>query len=448
MRKDEDKSRGALDRRRFLEVAGAGAGALVLGAEAASGQGPAGASPEPRRAPGVIRARAPEVVVVGAGAFGAWTALHLQRMGVQVLLVDQHGPANSRSTSGGETRGVRTSYGDRPHGPIWTRWARESIRRWKAWDDEVGDGIAPLFYTTGDLILRPEMEPYLRRTTSQWDDLGIPYEWLDLDEVRRRWPVISTDEMTLALYEPDAGVVRARRAMETVVQAFLRAGGEMRTARVTPGDASGGRLQGVVTDAGEVLSADTYAFACGPWLSKVLPEVMGRRLRIPMGHTYYFGPPPGDHRWEFPNMPSFGIPGSTGWPALPPDFRGFRVRTGGRPPEDPDVSSRGEIPQDAFVRIREYVARWFPLLAEAPILETRACHYESSPSRNFIIDVHPGWENAWITGGGSAEAFKQGPLLGDYIAHRITGYDMDPEATEGFRLPEEFPEDEDERRGP
>ena len=441
MRKKPEDHGPVLDRRRFLGITGAGA--LALGAGPAGGQEPSAPEPVSRRTPGLIRSRALDVIVVGAGAFGAWTALHLQRMGVQVLLVDQHGPGNSRATSGGETRGVRTSYGDRPHGPIWTRWARESIRRWKAWDEEVGrETLAPLFYTTGDLILRPAMEPYLRRTTAQWDDLGIPYEWLELDEVRRRWPIIATDEMTLALYEPDAGVVRARRAMETVAQAFLRAGGEMRTARVMPGEAAGGRLHGVVTDDGEVLSAERYVFACGPWLSKVLPEVMGRRLRIPMGHTYYFGPPPGDHRWEYPNMPSFGIPGSTGWAALPPDFRGFRVRTGGRPPEDPDRSSRAEIPQDAFTRIREYVARWFPLLADAPILETRACHYESSPSRNFIIDLHPGWENAWITGGGSAEAFKQGPLLGEYIAQRITGYDMDPEATEGFRLPDEFPEEE------
>ena len=93
------------------------------------------------------------------------------------------------------------------------------------------------------------------------------------------------------------------------------------------------------------------------------------------------------------------------------------------------------------------MARWFPALAQAPILETRACHYESSPSRNFIIDRHPEWENAWITGGGSAESFKQGPLLGDYIANRFVGNDIDPEATEGFRLPDEFPEEEEEPRG-
>ncbi len=427
-------ARAAMGRRRFLGVAGAGAGALALGG---ARSGPI-TDPGPwRTAPAVHPRQTPEVLIVGAGAFGAWTALYLQRRGVQVTLVDQHGPGNSRATSGGETRGVRSSYGDRPHGPIWTRWAVESMRRWKEFDEQRGQGIAPLYYTTGDIILREEMEPYLERTTSQWDDLGVPYEWLDLDEVRRRWPILSTEGMTLALYEPGAGVVRARRAIEAVAQEFQRLGGEIRISRITPGESVGGRLQGVVTDDGDTLTAGSYVFACGPWLPKVLPEVMGQRLRISMGHVYYFGPPPGDHRFEYPNMPSFGIPGSTGWPALPPDFRGFRVRTGGRPPEDPDESSRAEIPAEDVERIREYVGRWFPLLAEAPILETRACHYESSTDRNFIVDLHPGLENAWITGGGSAEAFKQGPLLGDYIAHRLVGEDMDPEATPGFRLDED-----------
>jgi sarcosine oxidase len=423
-----------MNRRSFLGVAGLGALALGGGGSGALGGDEGGSARARRSAPAFHRHQAPEVLIVGAGVFGCWTAMYLQRRGVQVTLVDQHGPGNSRATSGGETRGVRSSYGDRPHGPIWTRWALESMRRWKEFDAEAGDALAPLYYTTGDIILRDEMTPYLERTTAQWDELGVAYEWLDLDEVRRRWPILSTEDMTLALYEPGAGVVRARRAIETVAQEFRNAGGEIRIARVRPGEVVGGRLTGVVTDDGETLSADRYVFACGPWLPKVLPEVMGDRLRIPMGHVYYFGPPPGDHRFEYPNMPSFGIPGSTGWPALPPDFRGFRVRTGGRPPEDPDESSRAEIPQEAFERIREYVARWFPVLAEAPILETRACHYESSTDRNFIVDVHPDWENAWIAGGGSAEAFKQGPLLGDYIAHRLVGMDLDPEATEGFRL--------------
>ncbi len=433
----------SVDRRRFLELSGAGTGAVLTGlaAAGAAGQeapGEEAATPSPRRAPWVRSGQAPDVCVIGAGAFGLWTALELQREGATVQIVDLYGPGNSRATSGGETRGVRTSYGDRPHGVEWGRWANEAIRRWKAWDEEHAGGVvAPFFYTTGDLILRPEMEPYLERTMALWDELGIEYEQPSMDDVAREFPQIRSDDMTVALYEPQAGVVRARRVMESVAQVFQREGGTITIGRAAPGTVAAGRLADIQVDGHGSISADIFQWACGPWLSKVLPNPMADRLRIPMGHVFYFGTPPGDESYNWPNFPSYGVPGCTGWPALPPDHRGFRVRTGGRSPEDPDVSERGRIPDEGFQRGIDFVRERFPALAEAPILETRACHYESSVTRNFIIDVHPDWGNAWITGGGSAEAFKQGPVLGEYIAHRILGDDLEPDLAEGFRLSEE-----------
>ena len=119
-----------------------------------------------------------------------------------------------------------------------------------------------------------------------------------------------------------------------------------------------------------------------------------------------------------------------------PDHRGFRVRTGGRPPEDPDESDRWIAPEH-HDRPREILRRHFPGLAEAPINETRACHYESSVDSNFIIDTHPDLDNVWLAGGGSAEAFKFGPVLGDYIAHRVLGDDREPHLAVSFRLKEE-----------
>jgi glycine/D-amino acid oxidase-like deaminating enzyme len=53
----------------------------------------------------------PRIVVIGAGAFGGWTALYLLRRGAQVTLVDAWGPGNARASSGGETRIIRASYG-------------------------------------------------------------------------------------------------------------------------------------------------------------------------------------------------------------------------------------------------------------------------------------------------------------------------------------------------
>jgi glycine/D-amino acid oxidase-like deaminating enzyme len=69
-----------------------------------------------------------DVVVVGAGVFGAWTAWHLVGRGQKVLLVDAYGPANARASSAGESRIIRMGYGAEE---IYTRWSQRSLVRWK-----------------------------------------------------------------------------------------------------------------------------------------------------------------------------------------------------------------------------------------------------------------------------------------------------------------------------
>jgi glycine/D-amino acid oxidase-like deaminating enzyme len=381
--------------------------------------------------------------VVGAGVFGIFNAMNLQRLGASVVVVDQYGPGNSKATSGGETRGVRTSYGDRAHGHMWMDWADEAIRRWRALDEEWKEHLhAPLFYNTGDLIMRDETSPYIEQTRAWWDERGIPYEALDADEIRYRWPVINVETVNVALYEPRAGVVRARRACETVAKVFVNEGGTLRIEKADLGGRTNGILWDVeLTPSGERLRAGQYVFALGPWFPKAMPELMGARMRVrTMGHTVYFGTPPGDNRFSWPNLPSYGVPGCTGWPALPPDNRGFRVRTGGRSHDDPDTSPR-RLDAEDIERPRDILRQWFPDMLFAPVVETRSCHYEGSVSRNFIIDRHPDFGNVWITGGGSAEAFKQGPVLGEYLARRVLGLETDPAYDEAFRMPEEPEED-------
>ena len=417
-----------IDRRRFIKTtaaAGFGFGAGSKGAGARV------------RAAAVQARRSPDIVVVGAGTFGMWTALNLQRLGARVTVVDAYGAGNSRQTSGGETRGVRTSYGDRPHGRLWTRWANEAIRKWTAWDEMGRDRLLPrLFFNTGDLILREATSEYIENTRAHWNALGTPYEPLTADEVAYRWPWVRFENLGVALYEPAAGVVRARRAIESVARVFEEEGGTIRIARAAIGARNGARLETVAVEGGEAISAETMVFACGPWFPKVFPRLMGNRIRISIGHVFYFAVPPGDTRFAFPNMPSYGVPGCTGWPALPPDHRGFRVRTGGRVGDDPDTSDRW-IPAESHERPRQILERHFPDLVGAPINETRACHYESSVDRNFIVDHHPDFNNVWLLGGGSSEAFKFGPVLGEYIARRMLGVENDPELAEGFRLKDE-----------
>ncbi len=426
-----------VNRRKFLKAMGAGAGLSASGVTLAPLRArTSAASRQPRSSQG-----SPDFLIVGAGTFGLWTALNLRRQGASVTVIDAHGPGNSRSTSGGETRGVRSSYGDRRHGLQWTGWAKETIRRWQQWDEENSDRLLPrVFFQTGDLILREEVEPYIEDTRANWDAIDTPYEVLGPDEVRKRWPHIRFENLGVALYEPDAGVVRARRAIESVARVFTDEGGNIVTGRIAFEEGGSGELSELVTTTGERLSAGTFVFACGPWFPKVFPKLMGRRLRIPMGHVFYFAIP--DDRFAFPNMPSYGVPGCTGWPALGPDHRGFRVRTGGRPGEDPDLSDRW-IDKEFHERPREILSKHFPDLVGAPINETRACHYESSVDSNFIVDTHPDHPNVWLTGGGSAEAFKFGPVLGEYIAQRLLGTQNDPALERAFRLKEKEFEDKE-----
>ena len=425
------------DRRRFLKAATAGAGA-VLAAPSALVSSDGDAAPGKPSAPAVHARQSPDVAVVGGGAFGAWTALHLQQSGAQVVLIDQYGPANSRATSGGETRGVRTGYGGRDHGLLWTRWAKRAIEKWNEWDAQWQEMLLPrVFFTTSDLILREEWDDFLEETRQNWDQTGVRYEVLDADEVGRRWPVIDLKDIAVALHEVDAGVVRARRAIESVARVFEHAGGRIETAHAELGDRTGRRLDSLRLRPGdEALSAGTTVFALGPWFPKAFPELMGKKLRIPMGHVLYFRTPPGDDRYSWPNLPSYNFPGVTGWPALGPDNRGFRVRTGGRPPDDPDTSRRWLRPEE-HERPRSFVAERFPGLADAPVSETRSCHYELSATRNFFFDHHPDFDNVWLAGGGSAEGFKFGPVVGEYLAGRVLGTETDPELIETFRLSDE-----------
>ncbi len=78
-----------VNRRRFLKAASSSVGALALGAgrEAEGALNPSRAADAGQASAANANA---EIVVVGAGAFGGWTALYLREMGFTVTLIDQH----------------------------------------------------------------------------------------------------------------------------------------------------------------------------------------------------------------------------------------------------------------------------------------------------------------------------------------------------------------------
>ena len=142
----------------------------------------------------VTKSKTYDVVVAGAGVFGAWTALHLARRGQRVLLVDAYGPANARASSGGESRIIRMGYGA---DELYTRWAMRSLVQWKELFASVAGGggaSPPLFHETGVLWIARDDDAQCKATTTALRRCNVPFELLGPSELHERYPQIWLDD--------------------------------------------------------------------------------------------------------------------------------------------------------------------------------------------------------------------------------------------------------------
>lgn len=368
------------------------------------------------------------VIVIGSGSFGAWTALALQRRGRRVLLLDAYGPAHSRASSGGESRIIRMGYGANS---VYTRWSMRSLTLWL---DLFARSGRPLFHRTGVLWISHPGDEYNSQNLAEFQAAGAPHETFSQTELAHHYPQMSLDAATTwGLFEPESGVLMARRAVAAVVEEAGRQGVKYRCAAVrSPADAGtdqegrtrapASSLESITTADGQTISAGrdgVYVFACGPWLGKLFPGLLGERIFVTRQEVFFFGMPPGDRRFAPPSLPTwidlaheaYGMPDLEG--------RGLKVGLDRHGPAfDPDAGSRQPAPE-GIAQVRDYLARRLPALADAPLVESRVCQYENTSSGDFLLDRHPKFENVWLVGGGSGHGFKHGPAVGEYLASRI-----------------------------
>ena len=350
-----------------------------------------------------------DAVVVGAGVFGAWTAYHLRKSGRSVALLDAYGPANSRASSGDESRILRMGYGA---AEVYTRFALRSRELWIGLFEAVKQ--PQLFQQTGALWTPAPGDPRGDDTRASFRNCGVPFEELGPAELNIRYPQFRFDSERTGVFEPLAGILLARKAVTEVVAEAGHLGVEyFRQAASAP---KAGQLR---TSSGGFVHADLFIYACGPWLPKIFPELLRGRIRATRQEVYYFGTPPGDRSFAPPQMPAWIDFADQRCPYVLPEIenRGFKMAFDRHGPEfDPDSGDRLAA---GLPGARAFLAERFPRLAEAPLLESRVCQYENTSNGDFLIDRHPEFENVWLAGGGSGHGFKHGPAVGEYIAHLV-----------------------------
>lgn len=397
-------------------VVGSLVGAIAGAAVVASGEARAAETATP------VRGQVWDAVVVGAGVFGSWTAWHLRKQGKKVLLVDAWGPGHARASSGGESRLTRTEYnGDE----LYTRFAYESLSEWAALSQR---SDLPVFHRMGALYIYQKEPSTLAASRALNQKLGVPMTRMERAELLKRYPQMGLDGIAFGVFQPTVGALMARRSVLQLVGEFVAEGGTYQQLAIKP-PRPGAALDAITSASGETVRATQFIFACGPWLPKLFPDVIGTRIVPTRQEVFFFAPEPGDVRFEPSHLPAWvdadepGIP--YGFPVL--ESRGFKIaidKHGAR--VDPDVGDR-IISAEGLKTVRGYLARRFPALAQRPLAESRVCQYENSANGDFIIDRHPTWENVCLVGGGSGHGFKHGPAVGRYVAALVSGKLQQPE---------------------
>jgi len=364
----------------------------------------------------------PHIAVIGAGAFGGWTALHLLEHGARVTLLDAWGPGNSRASSGGETRVIRGTYGpDQPY----TEMAARALKLWqkyeRQWKRRFLHGTGVLWMAAG------REDAFERGSVEMLRKAEIKFRELSSAQMKKRWLQVNFEGIEWGIYEPECGYLDARASCQAVADAFVAAGGKYWQLAVLGNALESAPLDRITLSDGSRLKADRYVFACGPWLGKLFPDAVGDLVQATKQDVFFFGTPPGDCRFSDAHLPvwadhrgrfRYGIPGS--------DRRGFKIADDTRGPIFDPTSGERVVSQETLSDIREYVGFRFPALKNAPLLETRVCQYEQTPDSHFILDRHPAMENVWLLGGGSGHGFKHGPAIGEMMAELILK-DREPE---------------------
>lgn len=356
--------------------------------------------------------------IIGAGAMGSAAAYHLARRGEPLALIEQFELGHARGSSHGAARITRHSYAD-------PRYARLMPPAFRAWRDLEADAGTTLYLRTGGVSFSPPGVDYAARVAASLEELSVPFWRGSGRTFGAIHPAFAIPEGYDVVFEPDAGMLAAARAVAVQIEMARRHGGDRtRVLERTPVraiDLDGDRPV-VRTDSARIV-ADQLIVAAGAWVKRLLPD-LPVPVRVTRQQVLYFRPAD-SAPFQVGRFPVFIYKGADededdAFYGMP-DFLGLGVKAARHagPEVDPDVHSPA-IDEDYRSIVRRFLRAHIPALADADIGMTEVCLYTVAPDDAFAVDFLPIRPDVIVASPCSGHGFKFSCLIGRILADLAT----------------------------
>jgi sarcosine oxidase len=286
----------------------------------------------------------------------------------------------------------------------------------RAWRELEAEATTSLYLRTGGVSICPRGLDYVDRVSANLEALGVPHRRMLGSEWNRVQPSFRIDPTDDVVFEPDAGMLLAARAIEILLRLTAERDGTIRDRTpVRRIDLDHNRPRLILDD--QVVETDRLIVTAGAWTSRLLPG-LSVPLRPTRQQVVYLRPddPARFAIGCFPAFIAIGEGDLNAWYGMPIfSGSGVKVARHGGLEVDPDRDDRSIEP--AYLEaLRDFLSRTVPDLAGAPIERTEICLYTMAEAENFHLGPLPGRPDVIVASPCSGHGFKFSALIGQILA--------------------------------
>ncbi len=346
------------------------------------------------------------MIVIGGGVMGASSAYHLAKRGVRDIILLEKEAYFGQGATGRCAGGVRYQFTTEVN----IRLSQASLPMLAGLEEETGQtaDYRPCGYLF--LLTRESDLDIFRRNVAFQNQLGVPTQWLDGDEIRRMLPMMRLGDVLAGTIHEKDGLADPNSVVMAYINAAQRLGVETyNDCEVTGISAAGSRVQGVETATGTI-ECDLVVNAAGPWAGQ-LGKLAGVEIPItPLRRQMFTTTPLPQIPSDFPFVIDFEQ-------SLYFHREGPGLLIGMSNPDEKPGFDQSVDPEWELVNMEAAAAR-LPLLEQAGVTSRWAGLYENTPDAHPVFGATP-LEGFYICAGFSGHGFMHGPIAGKLMSEII-----------------------------